>query len=439
MGTSIQLELEGLCLDYAKNNMGADHGVLFQTGDRTRRPADGINYEWFAENSNDEELGRNEACFVRPLRRVLPRLNLLGHSLASARAEYETALAQEADLASDEKDETAKPVSDFMSFDEFCAFCDQFKIKELDTTYIRGTDGDDRVARGRFEALGSEIERLPRGIDRQLYWSERSYLASVVCILSAYSMLQVFGCGQTNIDAEVVWQFGPIVEAGWVNLEAFQAGASRRDSVLVATEGTSDARVLRRAIDVVRPDVADFFRFIDVEQSHPFPGTGNLVKFAEGLVHIDVQNRIIFVLDNDAEGLAGVRRIQAMPRPVNMRVMILPSLPAFEQFPTRGPHGIAASNINERAAAIECYLDLKLSGRPAPEVIWSNYKKEVDRWHGALDHKETFTRRFLEQSPEDLLGGQYDTSKLDAVLTALIAEAVALAEADAPLMISEVW
>ncbi len=256
------------------------------------------------------------------------------------------------------------------------------------------------------------------------------FFGSAVCILSAYSMLQVFGRGETNGDVEVMWQFGPIVEAGWVTEGSFHAGARRQHSVLVATEGTSDARILRRAIDILRPDVADFFRFIDVDQSHPFPGTGNLVKFAEGLVHIDVQNRIVFLLDNDAEGLAGFRKIETMQKPVNMRAMMLPRLDEFQGFPALGPEGISISDINERAAAIECYLDLKLSGRPDAKVVWSNYKKEIDRWHGALDHKDTYTRRFLEQSEERIRDGSYDTRKLQIVLNALIREATALAEGD---------
>ena len=89
MGTSIELELGGISLDYAKNHMGNDHGFLFQESDRTRQHADGIDYGYFAERSCDEELGRNEACFVRPLRRVLPRLDLLGYTVDAARSEYE--------------------------------------------------------------------------------------------------------------------------------------------------------------------------------------------------------------------------------------------------------------------------------------------------------------------------------------------------------------
>jgi hypothetical protein len=431
MGTSIQLELAGMSLDYAKNDMGIDHGFLFQESDRTRRRAETIDYDYFAKHSDDEELGRHEACFARPLRRVLPRLNLLGHTVGVARIEYEAFVSDAIEYSSVSDDYEASAPSRFMSFEEFCEFCNLFKIADLDTTYIdSGTDESEIFARGRIGAMVEELSRIPKGFDPNLYWSERSFFGSTVCVLSAYSMLQVFGQGETNRDAEVIWQFGPIVEAGWVPENAFRAGAGRRHSVLAATEGTSDARILRRAIDVLRPDVADFFRFIDVDQSHPFPGTGNLVKFAEGLVHIDVQNRIVFILDNDAEGLSGYRKIEAMRKPVNMRAMMLPRLDEFQGFPARGPEGVKISDINERAASIECYLDLNLSGRPNAEVVWSSYKKEVDRWQGALHDKDTYTRRFLEQSEQNLRNGTYDVNKLEILLNAMIVEATALAAGD---------
>lgn len=437
MGTSIELKLDGISLDYAKNHMGVDHGQLFQKEDRDRRRSGSIDYDSVHDDLSDDELAGYEAAFVRPLHRVLPRLDLLGLTLESARREYEAILAEQIEQSSWDHRED-KTVEDYMSFDQFCAFCDRFRISDLDDTYINLSDPEEeeRVVKGRFLALATEIERIPHdAIESPSYWSERSFFGASVCILSAYSMLQVFGRGETNRDAEVMWQYGPIVEAGWVSLDAFHAGIRRTDSLLVATEGTSDARILRRAIDVLQPDVADFFRFIDVDQGHPFPGTGNLVKFAGGLVHIDVQNRILFVLDNDAEGLAGMRKIEAMPKPVNMRALVLPALvlpalEAFHHFPARGPEGVNETDINERAAAIECYLDLNLRGRPAPIVVWSSYKNEIDRWHGALEHKETYTRRFFKQSDAALLDGSYQTDKLQAVLNAIIAEAIQLAQED---------
>lgn len=432
MGTYIELELGGISLDSAKNHMGADHGHLFQYGDRTRRPVvSTVDEGEDSDGTSAADRAAEEAAFVRPLSRVLPRLNLLGFTLEAARREYEAVVLEHVEQSSWEHRE-AKTEADYMNFDEFCAFCDRFKIADLDDTFVGGiSDEEMEKARGRFSRMADELARIPQDtLDSPPFWSERSFFGSSVCILSAYAMLQVFGSGETNRDAEVIWQYGPIVEAGWVPLEMFQPGIRRKEAILIATEGTSDARILRRAVDLLRPDIADFLRFIDVDQSHPFPGTGNLVKFVEGLVQIDVLNRIVFVLDNDAEGLTGLRKIEAMAKPVNMRAITLPTLDTLKNFPARGPEGLTTTDINERAAAIECYLDLNLPGRPDAVVMWSNYKREIDRWHGALDYKDTYIKHFLDQNDAALLDGSYQTDKLEAVLDAILAEATILAHGD---------
>src|ERR1700682_2854048 len=62
-------------LDWNKNSRGRDHGALFQSGDRKRVQSDQINYDYYVDN--DEELAPNELALVRPLKDVLPRLELL--------------------------------------------------------------------------------------------------------------------------------------------------------------------------------------------------------------------------------------------------------------------------------------------------------------------------------------------------------------------------
>jgi len=212
-------------------------------------------------------------------------------------------------------------------------------------------------------------------------------------------MMQVLGHNGANADAEIIWLYGPLVENGWEKASSFVPGIGRYSTILVATEGTSDARIIKRALDVLRPDVADFFRFIDVNENHPFWGTGSLVKFAEGLVRIDVQNSILFLLDNDAEG----------------------------QDAAYGPQGISTADINGRAAAIECYLDLELPSYGPAQILWSNYKKDVDAWHGALEYKESYAKHFFQRTDAELAGEGYHTEKLERVLDALITEATILA------------
>ena len=203
----------------------------------------------------------------------------------------------------------------------------------------------------------------------------------------------------------------------------FEPGARRMQKILIATEGASDARIIKRALEILRPDVADFFNFVDVDERHHFWGTGNLVKFAEGLLRIDIQNKVLFLFDNDAEGVDAYRKLNALKLPGNMRSMLLPDLEEFRSFPTRGPEGIGVADINGRAAAIECYLDLNLPSYGPAQVLWSNYKRDIDAWHGALEFKESYQRHFYNQAPEALLSANYDVSKLLKLLDALIEEA----------------
>lgn len=423
MGTSIELCLGNVSLSYSKNHMGIDYGFLFQDGDLKRRKSESINYEYYEENSDlKHEVGVAEELFARALSRVIPRLNLLGCTLETARAEYESLIAEAEEFSSEiDIDESKK---EYLTFEEFCNLACRYPLADLTSDYIEyDTPDRDTISQGRFAADIKLFDRIPWFESHDLYWSEASYLSEKICILSAESMLQIFAQNTENFETEVTWEFGPIVHAGWVNREAFQAGALRRQKVLIATEGTSDARIIRRALDVLRPDVADFFNFVDVEERHPFWGTGNLVKFGEGLLRIEVLNQVLFVFDNDAEGVEAFRKLKKLNLPANMRAMLLPDLEEFREFRTLGPEGENVSDINGRAAAIECYLDLRLDQYPPAQVIWSNFKKDIDAWHGVLDFKESYSKHFYQQTDQQLQNGNYDASKLLSLLDVLVVEA----------------
>lgn len=140
-------------------------------------------------------------------------------------------------------------------------------------------------------------------------------------------------------------------------------------------------------------------------------------------MRIDIQNKVLFIFDNDAEGVDAYRKLGTLSLPVNMRSMLLPDLEEFRSFAARGPEGVSQADINGRAAAIECYLDLHLPNYGAAQVLWSNYKKDVDAWHGALEFKESYQRHFYSQSGEALREGPYNSTKLQILLDRLIEEA----------------
>ena len=239
--------------------------------------------------------------------------------------------------------------------------------------------------------------------------------------------MRLLGDGKVNAKANVVWQYGLLVDAGWATEREFVSGARRRETFLIATEGSSDVHILKHALALLRPGIADFFRFIDVSESHPFSGTGNLVRFAEGLAKIDVQNQIVFLFDNDAEGLEAHQRLSGLALPQNMRGILLPELEAFRVFPTQGPEGFRDSNINRRAAAIECYLDLDVGGYPSAKVLWTNYKRALGVYEGRLEYKESYVKEFLKRTPETIANGSYDVSKIEPILDMLFSECAAMA------------
>lgn len=417
MGTSIELTIAGISLSYAKNHMGLDFGFLFQDGDETRRKLDGINYEYYEEHHDESaDLVEFEEVFARPLARVLPRLRLLGLTIETARAEYEAVMAEALEIDSHT---TSPEEPNYLTFEEYCSLACRYPLSALEN----GAEFDDEEkAKGKLVA-DKDFQRLPWTENADMFWSEASYFSAKVAILSASSMLQVFGLNPANQNADVVWAFGPLVHSGYEPRSLFQPGARRNQKVLIATEGASDARIIKRALDILRADVTDFFNFVDVDERHHFWGTGNLVKFAEGLLRIDIHNKVLFVLDNDAEGVDAYRKLDALNLPPNMRAMLLPNVDEFRRFPALGPEGVSYTDINGQAAAIECYLDLNLPKYPPAQVLWSNYKKDIDAWHGALQFKETYQKHFYDQPPEMLRDGPYETFKLQKLMDALIDEA----------------
>lgn len=427
MGTEISLAIGGVNLDWSKNHRGTDHGALFQDQDRCPVRCDQIDYDYYEEESADPR--PTEMAFARKLEDMMPRLELLGFTLDQARSSYDNWLKTWREEQEAIRSDGDPPIATPLSFDDFCAFANRHPLAELDDTYV---DHDHRdptgSAKGRFAEDDALVARIPTGYDHQIMaYSERSYFGGAINVLHPYLMLRILAENPVNRETDVIWQYEPLVENGWASISDFNASARRTETFLIATEGSSDAHILKHALALLRPEILDFFRFIDVSERHPFSGTGNLVKFAEGLAKIDVHNQIVFVFDNDAEGVEAFQKLGTLKLPPNMRAILLPDLDSFRLFPAKGPEGEHLADINGRAAAIECYLDLRLHNYPQPQVIWTNYKKDMGTYHGTLEHKESYAKAFLNLSADSLASSDYDTAKIAKVLDVLIAECVSIA------------
>lgn len=403
----IHLAVGRLEVDWGKNNFFTDHGALFQSTDIKPVPSYYAGDDW---PEGDPIVDMNEG-FGKPLRQVLARLELLGYTLRAVEHHYNR-LHQFHDL-----DEDALP------FDEL-----RQALVTVDVNTVSGIYRDDYEP-GEF-VRNEILERLALNSEQHNYFGAglRPDHWEVDLLLEnfgANGALRLLAENSANLDLDVSWDFTPLVESGWATRDQFRAGPSPEQCFLVVTEGSSDSKIIQKALKLFRPHIADFFRFVDMEEGYPFTGTGNLHRFTQGLISIGIQNNIIIVYDNDAEGVAKMQATSRLSLPTNMRVMQLPSLDEFLNFKTIGPTGIGRADINGKAAAIECYLDLERDGLPDPIIRWTTFNRELDVYHGELQHKTQYMKDFLQlRAPS----ANYNSKKIESVLKSLVSECVSIAE-----------
>lgn len=398
MGSLIHLALGNLEVDWGKNNAFIDHSALFQPGD-----VQPISYRY--ANDGGEPFVEMKDGYARPLGSVVRRLELLGHTLDAVRSEYATLLDEhEIDPA-------------LLPFERFAEALCRVDVTATSPDYDEHHDFGEFFGREVYERLAIEFASGEPHI-------ARIGLDEMMENFHPWSVLRLLAARPENLALLVTWSFADVVKGGWVERGAVTAELAPELRLLLVTEGSSDAHVLGKALALLRPDVADFFRFVDMQEGYPFSGTGNLHRFCQGLVSIGVLNRVLVIYDNDTEGAARHAATARLNMPINMRAMRLPDLDRFRSFHTLGPDGPNRGDINGRAAAIECYLDLAWKAPNPPCVRWNNYSAEAGRYHGELVGKSGYTARFLALRGRET---GYDFGGIEAVLDAIMNECVAIA------------
>ncbi len=186
---------------------------------------------------------------------------------------------------------------------------------------------------------------------------------------------------------------------GWVD-DADPLRDDGRMPLIILTEGASDSRLLGETIATLHSELSDFVRFIDYETANPQGGTDSLIQFVKMFVGCGIPNRIVVLFDNDAAGHQALAAVKRLPLPENVRVTCLPSLPWFASYPTEGPDGRSSSNIDGRACALELYLGKDALTDEAGQlrvVRWGGFNEKVGRYQGQVTGKGEVQTRFAEQ------------------------------------------
>ena len=104
--------------------------------------------------------------------------------------------------------------------------------------------------------------------------AELRYFSEMMENFHPWSALRCLAERSANLALPVVWYFADVVDGGWEDREFFLPDVLQSDRFLLVTEGSSDARILKKALTILRPAVHDFFYFVDMEEGYPFTGTG---------------------------------------------------------------------------------------------------------------------------------------------------------------------
>lgn len=396
MGSMIHLAVGRLEIDWGKNISFRDHSVLYQNSDLSKVP-------YYYVDENDISNPSDDIVIVteykdglsKPLNEVIDRIKLLGYTDEICENEFNY-------------------LSKLNDFDENKFSYAQLKqcLVTVDVKNIHPDYGQGGEDFGKFFRREIFPKLNVSNFVEDAKYAEY-YIGEGMENLSPYTILHLLSMNPSASNLNVDWAFNDVEENGWATRDYFIRPLSKSNKFLIVTEGSSDVAIIKKALKLLKPHIADFFDFVDMQNGYPFSGVGSLVNFTKGLIAISVQNNTVVLFDNDAEGLASYNKCRNLNLPSNMKVLKLPVLQDFENFKTIGPDGENTSDINGRAVAIECFLDLPEDSA----VRWNNFNTHTSTYQGELLRKDDYKKDFLNQQ-EKL--PNYNYNKLEAVLEMII-------------------
>lgn len=394
MGSEITLGINGIEFDYGMNEFFHNHSRLFHKNEIK------MEYYYYADNYKEKKL-----AFSKKLSKVKLRLELLGYTLKNVKNKYINHCNWYKEYYSEKY---------FLNFDQFSEIIESINLIKNKFRYIHGH----KHCYDFSEYFEDYIKDMPIFKDRiNLKDSLREFFER----LDPYIILRLIIENPNNLNQKLIWRYSDILEAGYIKENELYEDLSISDKYLIITEGTSDLFIIRKNIKLFYPEIFDFFEFIDMDKNYPFTGSGNLFNLIQGLAKIYSKYKILIIFDNDAEGIEKYEQCKELDLPQGIKIAKLPNHKEFNNFDTIGPAGFKKSNINGLAVSIECFLDLEYEVDQKPRIRWTNFKKKINKYQGALENKEIYTKLFKKIKTRNK---NYNFSKLKVLADYIITKCI---------------
>jgi hypothetical protein len=431
MGSYAECWLGSFYIGETKNDVHPVLMALFRAGDKNivhgkKQELPFQLRHWLENLEEDEEVS---AVFYRaPLSIVRDRLELMGYTLETAKSAFTISARAEAVEVSERMKSVNSAVREVREF------------QEATVRVLAAFDVDKWLAALQF-IRAEKLTRHHRGGDTKPYYGtlieymlDHDWYGYPGLDLNVALRLALEICSDGD---EFIYDVTDLILSGDYSsdedfasyaLDASSDDYSSYSKTIVVTEGRSDSWIIAESLKLLCPHLADYFTFMDFEGARVSGGAGSLANIVKAFAGAGIINRVVAIFDNDTAGEVAIRSLRNINVPANIQILKLPELSILRKYPTIGPTGSSAMNVNGIAASIELYLGTDVlsdeQGELAP-VQWTGYESSLGKYQGEVLSKdkihERFKRRLGACTADPSMVGQTDWAGVRAILSAIFA------------------
>ncbi|MFI8713237.1 HEPN/Toprim-associated domain-containing protein [Brevibacillus brevis] len=216
-----------------------------------------------------------------------------------------------------------------------------------------------------------------------------------------------------NDEDEFCLDYSDLVDGGYysegdkiceISLQSLANHYITNEKIIIISEGSSDITVIKRTMEILYPDIVDFYSFMDFDQSNASGSASSLVSYIKAFIGSGIRNKIIALFDNDTAAEEAISVLNKISIPANIKVLRYPYLELASQYPTIGPNGVGFTDINGLACSIELYLGrdiltceeyvIDYPTKYIP-VQWKGYNQGLKKYQGEILNKEQILKKYF--------------------------------------------
>lgn len=341
------------------------------------------------EEQADDDPTEKRMChkLSTTVKKAKERLNASGYTLLRAKAEFDELSADDFFHYDYEDEELCEKIKAAITFEKWKKAVHKFfRIKPYEYRY---GDKTKPSASGLIETMVRE-SLISDFDDYGFFGIQYDMFNTFRVILEFLSDDDLVECNLSDL-----------IDSGYYTIADF-ATLENDKRTLILVEGTTDKVILDFAFAKLFPHLYDLFYIVDFDYGIKRDGgTSFLVKNLATFINAKINNRIIGLFDNDAEGQKTKNSLPAT-LPKNFRVLSYTNIDLGKSYPTLSTTKtlkIVKDDILGRACSIELYLPDTLIQDPAGNfhpIQWQSWFDRERVYQGRISNKTIIFDSFLE-------------------------------------------